>query len=258
MTRALELSGARVVVTGASSGIGRAVAARFARKGSDVVLVARSEESLAVAADECRAAGVRVLEVCADVADPDAVDRVAAQTVRAWGGIDVWVNNVGVMAYGELVEVPVATQRRVVEVNLLGTMWGTRAALRVMKEQGRGAVVNVSSLYGKVTTPYVTGYSASKFGILGFSQAVREELFDYPEISVSVVLPGSGSAGAARGLAAARRARRRTPGTTAASADLRRPAPTLGGVGQGPAARRIRPTRNADDEVRRLHRAVRG
>jgi short-subunit dehydrogenase len=189
--RGVDPKGATVVVTGASSGIGRAVATRFAEKGSRLTLVARSETSLAETAEACRAAGAEVLVVPADVADPDAVDDVANRTVARFGGIDVWVNDAAVMAYGEFVETPVATQRRIIEVNLLGTMWGTRSALRVMKSRGRGAVINVASLYGKITTPYVTGYSSSKFGVLGFSQAVREELHDHPGVTVSVVLPGA-------------------------------------------------------------------
>ena len=191
MTRGVDPRGATVVVTGASSGIGRAVARRFAEKGSNLTLVARSQASLAETAQACRDAGAEVLVAPADVADPDAVDDVADRTVARFGGIDVWVNDAAVMAYGELTETPVATQRRIIEVNLLGTMWGTRSALRVMKPQGRGAVINVASLYGKITTPYVTGYSSSKFGVLGFSQAAREELHDHPGISLSVVLPGS-------------------------------------------------------------------
>jgi short-subunit dehydrogenase len=107
------------------------------------------------------------------------------------GGIDVWVNDAAVMSYGEMTETPVKAQRRIVEVNLLGTMWGTRAALAVMQRQSRGVVVNVASLYGKVSTPFVSGYSASKFGIFGFSHAVRQELQRYPGVDLSVVLPGS-------------------------------------------------------------------
>ncbi|HEY3529678.1 MAG TPA: SDR family oxidoreductase [Nocardioides sp.] len=191
MSRGVHPRGATVVVTGASSGIGRAVAERFAAKGSNLTLVARSQASLAETAETCREAGAEVLVAPVDIADPDAVDDVADRTVARFGAIDVWVNDAAVMAYGELNETPVATQRRIIEVNLLGTMWGTRSALRVMKPRGRGAVINVASLYGKITTPYVTGYSSSKFGILGFSQAVREELHDHPGVSVSVVLPGA-------------------------------------------------------------------
>lgn len=193
MTRhgGVDLHDATVVVTGASSGIGRAAAVRFARAGSNLVLVARSAQSLADTAEDCRAAGAKVLVRPCDVSDAAAVDAIADSAVAELGSLDVWVNDAAVMAYGDVEETPVDTQRRIVEVNLLGTMWGTRAALRMMRAQGRGTVINIASLYGKITTPFVTGYAATKFAILGFSQAVREELADYPDITVSVVLPGS-------------------------------------------------------------------
>lgn len=190
--RGVDLDGAVVVITGASSGIGRAAARRFAGKHARLFLAARSAESLEEVAFECRQAGAASVAVCRmDVAEPEAHERLVKQALAACGRVDVWVNDAAVMSYGRVEDTPVAVLRRIVEVNLLGVMWGTRAVVPVFRRQRRGVLINVSSLYGKMTTPYVTGYAASKFGILGFTQTVRQELHDVPGVFVCAVLPGS-------------------------------------------------------------------
>jgi short-subunit dehydrogenase len=190
--RGVDLDGAAVVVTGASSGIGRATARRFAGRHARLFLVARSADALAEVAAECRDAGAAAVTAYPfDVVEPEAHDRLVARVLAECGRIDVWVNAAAVMSYGRLEDTPVEIQRRIVEVNLLGVMWGTRAVVPVLRRQGHGVLVNVSSLYGKMTTPYVSGYAASKFGILGFTQTVRQELHDVPGVAVCAVLPGS-------------------------------------------------------------------
>jgi len=190
--RGVDLDGAVVVLTGASSGIGRAAARRFARQHARLFLVARSAEALAEVAEECRDAGAAAVTAYPfDVAEPEAHERLVARVLAECGRVDVWVNDAAVMSYGRIEDTPVDVQRRIVEVNLLGVMWGTRAVVPVLRRQGRGVLINVSSLYGKMTTPYVSGYAASKFGILGFTQTVRQELHDVPGVAVCAVLPGS-------------------------------------------------------------------
>ena len=191
MRRGVHLAGAAVVLTGASSGIGRAAAVRFAQHGADLVLASRGTESLDAVAAECRQRGVRAVALPTDVSDNDQVEALAARAVSELGRIDVWVNDAAVMAYGAVGDVPVHVQRRILETNLMGTMFGCRAALPVMQRQGRGVVINVASLYAKMTSPYVSAYATSKFGVLGFSEVLRQELKSDRGIRVCTVLPGS-------------------------------------------------------------------
>jgi short-subunit dehydrogenase len=191
LSRGVDLDGAVLVVTGASSGIGRAAARRFAEQGAHVVLAARGGHSLDEAAAECATHGVRAIAVPTDVADHSQVEALAQRAADDLGRIDVWVNDAAVMAYGAIGEVPVHVQRRILEVNLMGTMHGARAALPYLKRQGRGVIVNVASLYAKMTSPYVSAYATSKFGVLGFSEVLRQELKSDRHISVCTVLPGS-------------------------------------------------------------------
>ncbi len=151
---ARDLRGSVVVITGASSGIGRATALLFARRGALVVLAARREEALREAAVECEAAGGQALVVPTDVADNGAVEELARRAVERFGRLDVWVNNAGVTSFGRFEETPQETNRRVVETNLLGAMYGAQAALRRFHDRGGGVLINVSSGFGFVGSPY--------------------------------------------------------------------------------------------------------
>ena len=172
----MRIRGSVAVVTGASSGIGRATARALAARGARVVLVARDSDSLDQAAAECAAAGAETLTAAADVSDPDAVDAVATRAVERFGRIDAWVNAASVMMFGSFVEVPLEDLRRVLDVNLMGYVHGCRAALPRMIDQGHGVVVNVSSLLGVVALPYGSSYTMAKFAIRGLSGSLRQEL----------------------------------------------------------------------------------
>ncbi|RIV39960.1 SDR family NAD(P)-dependent oxidoreductase [Micromonospora radicis] len=179
-----------VVVTGASSGIGRACALRFAERVGGLVLVARRAAALEELATECRGRGSEVLVAAVDVTDAEAVDRVAAQAVARFGRVDVWVNNAAVNLYGRTEEVPARLWHRVVQTNLFGTYHGVRAVLPWFREQGGGTLINVSSVLGHTGFPQQSAYAASKHGIRALGDCVRQEVRDVDGISVCTVLPG--------------------------------------------------------------------
>jgi NAD(P)-dependent dehydrogenase (short-subunit alcohol dehydrogenase family) len=178
-----------VVITGASSGIGRAAALRIARRGGVLALCARAEEPLAAVAAECEAAGAAVLHRAINVAEEQAVEDFAAAVEDRFGRIDVWVNNAATMAYGTFDDIPSEVFRGVVETNLMGQVHGARAALRRFRRQGAGVLINMSSVWGQVTSPQVAPYVISKHAVRAFSEILQGELAGEPDINVAVVVP---------------------------------------------------------------------
>lgn len=165
-----------VVVTGASAGVGRAVVRRFARDGAQIGLIARGEERLEAAAREVESAGGRALVLPADVADAGAVEEAAERVERELGPIDIWVNNAMATIFATFWEIVPDEFRRATEVTYLGTVWGTMAALRRMRERDRGTIVQVGSALAYRAIPLQAPYCGAKAAIKNFTESLRTEL----------------------------------------------------------------------------------
>ncbi|KQN20346.1 MULTISPECIES: SDR family oxidoreductase [unclassified Sphingomonas] len=183
------LAGHRVVITGASSGIGAATAVAFAAAGARVVLGARGREGLDDVASRCAAAGGNAIVRPVDCTDAAAVATFAAEARDLLGGIDLWFSCEGVGVLGRYEDVPIADHARVVDVNLVAHMNDVHAVLPIFLAQDRGTWVNMISAGGFVATPYAAAYSASKFGLRGFSAALRGEVSKRPHIHICDVCP---------------------------------------------------------------------
>src|SRR4051794_15218296 len=181
-----------VVLTGASSGIGKVTAVELGRRGANVVLAARNEEALRDAARAVEAAGGRAEVVPTDVADREQVDRLAARAVARFGRIDTWGNDAAVSLYAAVEDATAEEIEQVLRVNLLGAIYGMKAALPVMKRQGEGTIVNVASVLGRMSVPLQSAYCASKHGLIGFADSLRVELArEGSRVEVVTVLPTS-------------------------------------------------------------------
>lgn len=188
----MELRGAVVVITGASSGFGELAARRFSRLGARVVLAARRADRLEGLAAELRERGGEATAVACDVAEVAQIDALAARVKELHGGIDVLVNNAGIPGGGAFAHLTAEQIERVIRVNVLGVLQGTRAFLPMFTERGRGHIVNVASLAGRFATPGHSVYTASKHAVVAFGEALSYELEPHG-IRVTTVNPGFAS-----------------------------------------------------------------
>ena len=184
-----RVSGKVCVVTGAGSGIGRAVAIRLAEEGGAVLCADVNADGVADTVWQIRAAGGDAVDRVVDVADPAAVDAMIGAAVERWGGVDVLVNNAGVNIPGVLHEVPNEVIDRTLDVNVKGQIYGCRAVIPVMLARGGGSIVNVASVNGIVSEPFLAIYSASKGASVMLTKGVA---LDYAKqgIRCNVVCPG--------------------------------------------------------------------
>lgn len=182
------------VITGASSGIGQATALEFAEQGYNIVLAARRRELLEEVAAQCREFGVEALPIVTDTTDEKAVQKLATKAADYFGGFDVWVNDAAVYMFGKFDETPLDAVRQLLDTNLLGYIYGSRAALTHFKERGQGTLINISSVNAFAPSPYTSIYNASKFAIRGLDDSIRMELIldkMADTIHVCTVMPAS-------------------------------------------------------------------
>lgn len=179
-----------VVITGASSGIGRATALAFAREGASLVLAARTLSSLEIVAEQCRELGGEARAIRTDVSSPAEVATLARLTVEQHGRIDTWVSAASVYAYGTIESTPHEIFWRMIDVNLFGTVNSARAVVPQLRAQGGGSIIIVGSVFSRIPAPYVSAYVASKHAVLGFAEVLRQET-QLDGITITSILPST-------------------------------------------------------------------
>ena len=181
-----------VLITGASSGIGRQSAIRFAKAGASVILVARNEQALQEAVEEIEKLGAEAIFATADVANFEELKAAAEKGVARFGRIDTWVNNAGVGMYTKILDTDPADDRRLFETNFWGVVNGSRIAVPYLEKAGGGALINLGSEVSDVSIPVQGMYATSKHAIRGFTDALREEiLHDKRPVSVTLIKPAA-------------------------------------------------------------------
>lgn len=181
-----------VVVTGASGGLGHAIARRLAEDGVSLVLASRRASLIDDLATECRRMGVRSVSVRADVGMEDDVRHVASRAVDAFGRVDAWINGAGASGADAIrAGVGLTDDERVVRTNLLGTMYGSQQAMTIFRRQRSGVLINIASSPARIPAPYFAACSAARFGIVGLGAALREEIRDTGllDVHVCTVIP---------------------------------------------------------------------
>ncbi len=186
----MDLSGRVVAITGASSGIGEATALACARAGAAVALAARREEQIADLASRIEADGGRAVAIATDVSDEAQARAFVTGAAEQLGSLDALVNNAGLMLLGGVDGADTDEWRRMIDVNCLGLLYCTHAALPIMREAGSGHIVNVSSVAGRIAALGSAVYNMTKWGVNGFSEALRQEAL-HSGIRVTIVEPGA-------------------------------------------------------------------
>jgi short-subunit dehydrogenase len=184
-----SLLGKNIVITGASSGIGKTTALALAAQGANLILAARRELLLNDVAMTCQEFGVEAYSYKTDVTLLDDVNNLFEFALERLGSIDIWINNAGVGAVGEFIKTPMEAHEQVIKTNLIGYMHGAYVSLPYFKTVGAGILINNISLGAFVPTPFASAYTASKFGLKGFTEALRAEMHDQKNLYICDVFP---------------------------------------------------------------------
>lgn len=187
--RSNSLKGKTVVITGASSGVGRAAAEAFAHEGCNLIIVARGQEGINQVVEYCREINVLAVGVSADMSIAEDVDKVVQQALALNGRIDIWVNNAGVMASGKFEEIPLEVHQQVIKTNLFGYMHGAYNSIKIFKKQNKGILINNVSIGGFMPAPYSAVYSATKYGIRGMMECLQGEISHRKHIHICNLYP---------------------------------------------------------------------
>ena len=187
---ATSLQGKNAIITGAGRGIGRAIAVALAKEGVNVGLLARSEEHLQQVVKELEGQSVKAVFATADVSSNDEVTRAIESLTNQLGTVDILINNAGIAKFGKFMDLEIAEWEKIIQVNLMGVYYVTRAVLPGMIEQQAGDIINISSSAGQKGAPITSAYSASKFGVLGITESLAMEVRKH-NIRVTALTPST-------------------------------------------------------------------
>ncbi len=185
-----DLKNKNALITGAGKGIGKAVAIALAKEGVNVILIARTQSDIDKVADEIQAFGVKTLALTADVSNINSVNSAVEKALTEFKTIDILINNAGIAAFGKFLELEPTAWERIIQVNLMGTYYVTRAILPNMIERQTGDIINISSTAGLAGNALTSAYSASKFAVLGLTDSLMQEVRKH-NIRVTALTPST-------------------------------------------------------------------
>jgi len=185
-----DLKNKNALITGAGKGIGKAIALALAKEGVNVILIARTQEEIDNVAAKARALRVKAIAITADVTDINSVNKAAEKAIAEFGTIDILINNAGIAAFGKFLDLEPTDWERIIQVNLMGTYYMTRAVLPNMIERQSGDIINISSTAGLAGNALTSAYSASKFAVLGLTDSLMQEMRKH-NVRVTALTPST-------------------------------------------------------------------
>ncbi|WP_426484108.1 3-ketoacyl-ACP reductase [Flavobacterium sp. 2] len=185
-----DLKNKTALITGAGKGIGKAIAIALAKEGVNVILIARTQADVDQLADQTNNLGVKSLALAADVSDMNSINAAVEKALAEFKNIDILINNAGIASFGKFLELEPSDWEKIIQVNLMGTYYTTRAVIPNMIERQTGDIINISSTAGLNGNPLTSAYSASKFAVLGLTDSLMQEMRKH-NIRVSALTPST-------------------------------------------------------------------